>query len=94
MDGFDDHLDNYGDPGPGNAYGPGNNRTPTDTERDHLQRLRFAWLDARIASGADEADPAVDRAWDEWVDYVEAHDLNYTEYDPRNTHSPQWEDPR
>lgn len=31
----------------------------------------------------DEAEQAEQAAYDELIDYVEAHDLNYTEYDPR-----------
>lgn len=61
---------------------------PMEEIRDTVEtrRLWAAWEAARGRRdrvGTDAADAAEQAAYDELVDYVEANDLNGTEYDPR-----------
>jgi hypothetical protein len=50
-----------------------------------LRRLRSAYADAAVAYDAVIVETVEEeqRALDELVDYVEAHDLNGSEWDPR-----------
>lgn len=62
----------------------------TATEKQEVARLREAWQQALgdYRAGTDGDDwatlfAAEQDAYDELVDYVEAHNLNGTAYDPR-----------
>jgi hypothetical protein len=57
-----------------------------DTTREpsaEYRRLRAAWAQAYRDNDADSH--VEQTAWDALVDYVEAHDLNFTELDPRDS---------
>jgi hypothetical protein len=51
----------------------------------HLLRLQTAWVEAVAAYDSDDPNTveAEQETLDALVDYVEAHDLNYTKWDPR-----------
>lgn len=57
---------------------------------DEALRLTARWLWALQALEQSNGDPTVDaaeqKAFDELVDWVESHDLNYTSLDPRGPH--------
>lgn len=57
----------------------------TNTEREY-RTIRAAWESARErqqARGSDFDDAEEQRTYDELIDFVEAHGLNYTDRDPR-----------
>lgn len=56
------------------------------TATSEARRLWIAWkaaLDRKEREGSVAADHAEQEAYDELIDHVEEHDLNYSKYDPR-----------
>lgn len=59
----------------------------TRAQCKEAERLRLAYEEAlrlkEVHDGSFGSDEAEQRAWDAWIDHIEASGLNYTSYDPR-----------
>ena len=61
-----------------------------DIDFSRAGELRALWRDSVIAMKVKDSQTNIDAeqvAYDKLVDYVEAHDLNYSEFDPRGPRS-------